>query len=878
MRIVKPQRLSFIHRVFERDNQAYFVATVMAFFDLDAPDALLAEVAMWQALAPYLTDGVVLDEGMPKSRAEVLVSGFAFATEVAAEFVDCSLTIGAVRKSLRVFGDRHWDKLGRVTRAAPPQRIPIDWAHAFGGEGFSLNPTGLGFGYPERVALPNVEDPLALLTAPNQRPAPAGFDALPVDWPQRTRFHGTYDQKWQQERFPGYPDDHDWTFFNTAPDDQWLAGFFEGDEELTIGGMHPSRAVIRSRLPAVQARVFVENADDEAATREIPMRLDTVRVYPELSRGIAIFRGMTPVADDQARDIGRVLVAADRMGAARADAHFLAVLERRRDKETAALEALDDGPLLPAGTPTTVDHTSETDNGAWVIPRGGLLEKHMRAGAQNRLDVLHERMKEQGIDPEKAGVPKELPSPEPAPPLDELGERVAAERDRAERAREQAELRQAQLEKDMRALCDERGLDYDKMRAEADAESGGPPKFSADGKLEGLRDQATLLENAGLDAAPLRLLIDDPALLERLQKAEAGLLDAYRRAAHRFPPGARQDDAHNRGLRADLANARDNHIACDRRDFTGADLSGLDLSGMSFRQALFDNAVMVGCNLRAADLTQAVLSRCDLSRANLADAQLDDANLGQANLSDANLVGATLGGATLTGTDLSRANLQGAKLKRADLSGAVFDDTDLRKANLDRCMVVRCDLRGARLAGVHMQKGVLLECDLTGVDLSDATLDETCFVTVSAPGANFAGAHLHSFRVLKDSNLEAASFRGASMIAANLRGTRLARADLGACDLSQADLSECDLAGADLTDSAGRSSRFERSSLVGAKLVRADLLDAMLPKAKLHGADFSGANLFRCDFAKATGDSQTRFSDANTRFVRIVKGTVDVPS
>src|SRR5690606_36392173 len=106
--------------------------------------------------------------------------------------------------------------------------------------------------------LPNIEDPARPLLSRDDRPAPAGMFPIPSTWRARISRTGTYDEHWKASRWPFFPKDFDFTFFNCAPPDTWKDGYWRGDEELELSGLHPTQARIRTGLPGLTARVFVE--------------------------------------------------------------------------------------------------------------------------------------------------------------------------------------------------------------------------------------------------------------------------------------------------------------------------------------------------------------------------------------------------------------------------------------------------------------------------------------------------------------------------------------------------------------------------------------------------------------------------------------------
>jgi hypothetical protein len=149
----------------------------------------------------------------PQSTFEVLLVGSAQAPggrPIPALTV--GLTVGSVSKTMAVFGDRWWTPQGQMTPPQPFTTMPLTWDRAFGGScdvwldestivesRDPMNFLGSGFDavyaserladvmgaaptYP-RVAyerrLPNLEDPAALIRAPQDRPDPVCWSPAP---------------------------------------------------------------------------------------------------------------------------------------------------------------------------------------------------------------------------------------------------------------------------------------------------------------------------------------------------------------------------------------------------------------------------------------------------------------------------------------------------------------------------------------------------------------------------------------------------------------------------------------------------------------------------------------------------------------------------
>ena len=128
--------------------------------------------------------------------------------------------VGDWSKSVACIGNRSWEKgLIRSSMSEPESftKVPITWKNAFGGPKYKLNPAGKGH---KDVILPNIEDPDDLIGGAGDKPKPAGFGPIYRTWKSRAGKLGTYDKKWLKERFPAWPKDFDWTYFNAAPQDE----------------------------------------------------------------------------------------------------------------------------------------------------------------------------------------------------------------------------------------------------------------------------------------------------------------------------------------------------------------------------------------------------------------------------------------------------------------------------------------------------------------------------------------------------------------------------------------------------------------------------------------------------------------------------------
>jgi hypothetical protein len=126
----------------------------------------------------------------------------------------------------------------------------------------------------------------------------------------------------------------DYSYFNAAPEDQRIAGYFAGDEPLRLENMHPTLPLIHSRLPGLRLRCFatqirqVKGAKPEVLVHDLKTNLDTVWLFPHLMRGLVIYRGVIQTADDEADDIIRLYLATEALDDPPGDLNYY--LKRKR--------------------------------------------------------------------------------------------------------------------------------------------------------------------------------------------------------------------------------------------------------------------------------------------------------------------------------------------------------------------------------------------------------------------------------------------------------------------------------------------------------------------------------------------------------------------
>ncbi|MDI1478100.1 DUF2169 domain-containing protein [Polyangium sp. y55x31] len=820
----------------------------------------------------------VFDQGLPKVRGEVLCEGFA-AGAAPAVARQVRLALGRIDKKLYVVGDRTWGATG-PSEPVPYTKMRIRWENAFGGEGDTRNPVGKG----KRAAtidgkkvhpLPNVEWPNRLVKSPGDEPPPAGFGPLDLTWEPRSKRVGTYGQKWLKTRYPELPDDFDPLFFNVAPEDQWMPGYFRGDEAFVVENMHPDKPKIEAALPGFLPRAFIGTRSTEERV-EVSMHCDTVWIFPHVERVALIYRGIFPVATDDELEVNEVMVGLERLGEAKPRSHYEEVRRRRLDKERGALHALKDGDLLPEGV--GVLKPSGNDDTKVLLEREGSFEENMRRRAELELQRAREQIRAAGLDP-GSRLPEKLPPREEMPKGDVLAFMESVD-EKVEVAKKEGEALKQQAMEQFRQSCKDAKLDPDEVLARQKRRSLGPPKFSAQKELETLRGLATLSEATGVPMPDeVYQKLNDPSIEEKLVLAEQKTKEAYRLSVHRAEAMPPLDEEDGRKVRAEVEQALRNGESLAGRDFSGVDLSGIDFRKADLSESFFESANVEGCRFDEANLYRAVLAHARAKGAVFRGARLEEANLGCADLTEADLAGNTnIKRVQFFRANLTRANLENTTLDGTDFTEAKLEGTKLKGCKAEELMFSKVSLAGADLSGSVLEKCNFLDVDCTKANFTVAKLDQSVFLDVEGDGAIFRRASLQNLRVVrveKGTRFTNADFRDADMTRANLRGARLAGSTFVAATLHTADFSETDLTGAKLMGVRAAESRFERANLTNADLRGADLLSAMLARAMVAGANFEEANLFRADGARMVGDTKTSFKGANLKHFRYLQSRGD---
>ncbi|MGJ3702610.1 DUF2169 domain-containing protein [Variovorax sp. AFSI2.2] len=861
MKIVKPFRLSLLTRPYRWKGSNHLGIASLALVSLKADPQLQPEQELWQMVSEVLDPGSVLDLGMPKAEAEVLASGFAYTCHQA-EKSQCAvrLRVETLEKSLLVSGDRYWLD-GRSTAPVPFEQMPLDWRHTYGGPGFAQNP--LGIGAQDEVVngvhtrrLPNVEQASHRLTDRERRGAPAALCAYLPDWPQRMAHMGRqYDNAWLENGYPGFADDMDWRFFNSAPEDQRWPGLstLPPGAAYELWNMHPQIPVMQGHLPDWSAACHVSFSDDVQTLRAVPLHLSTAWFFPDRERVILIWHGSTGVREDDAADVKHIMPVLELRDAPRPPAHYREVLLKRIDPEKAAVHVLRDSDLVPRSILGDWRQMQLADTMAEPLPR------NMRAGLLRDHEARRADLLARGLDPAQY---LEAPwEPEPVPDFDDLPEYLERAEASAVETRDRLQKESERIEAERDALPD--GAAGSAARAQPVVPD--PQQIQREMKPGDRYDQTSPGNSDPETEADSADETDAPAV-----PADPLMRLGYLHSAHFGGAAPAMPSFRSAKLRRRLSVAEPGQRTFAHMSLIGADLSGMDLRGADFSQAMLTDANLSGAQLDDCNFSQAVLARANFTDASLARARLDEANIGGARFDRANLEGASLREVHADQAQFVDCRMAGIRMDQVQLHEASFARCDFRGSQWRQMALLQMTLEDLHFDQAEMLQVVWIECQLRRVSFAGAKLSRCGFVAVAFDSAaDFSDATLDACSVVQGSSLSGVRFNGARLKQCGMRGMPLVAADLSGARLETCDFSECDFSDAKLDGLSAGESLFVRADFTRASLRAASFIDANLSKAVLTHCDLRGANLFRTDVSQALIDGTTLLDGAYTRHAKV---------
>ena len=916
MQIIKPLQLGVLHRSFRYLNKDIFAVSIPIAFSLKDGDILL-EQKLWATVGEQM-QGQIFDTGIPKAQGEVIAQGSFFSSDgQPVEAGSVRLQIGTIDKELAVFGQRHWQTVlgGSIaSRPIPSNEIALGYDNAFGGEEYPLNLSGKGH-KPIREAagemmhyLPQVEYPHQLVTSPYDQPQPAGFSRTDLLWQPRLSRAGTYDEKYLAEQMPGLPDDIDWRYFNDAAQDQWLDGFFSGNEHYAIHNMHPEHPVFSGQLPPIYGRAFVnQQIDKQLVFKEITTHLDTVWFFPTAAMGVMIYRGSMQIATDDATDITALMIACEsREDTPRTQAHYQDQMAKRSNLQESYKYALYSAPLIAKGMTCGFKQLQDEND----FPLEMLFGSNMETYAEGKIEHAEqqqsaaqqqviEQLEAAGIDPapyiEKINSPDKSPEQKkieslletmlpgivtnPANPdlskldlsvIDDIQKLLEdIKDDNLQQSRQALQQQIDALKANSKNSSDDNIVNTitDEIAAKLIKIDQAPawPRPDIRPQLDIIREQYQVAEQ---EIARLKTLgiaedqlpsitIDLESLENKLLEAEKNLQQSYLVSAHLIGQGSSPHEGREEELKQQLLRCYRAGDSLTDQDFACLDLAGEDLSQIDLSGCYLEGANLSGTNLSGAILNNAVMAGVNLSNANLSNASCVGTNIGAANLTNTTLSGANLSRAELGKSQLINTTLDDCQLDEMHFLDTVFDRVSFDRASMKQCNFIDADLSACSFVGTDLTEANFVNPILEGANFQSAIINAANFVEAKANNACFCRTTMINSRFVNSCELNGADFSEAIVDQSCLRDNAMRNANFSGAQLNATDFSGAHLQAANFSRATGIGAQFMKSDLTGANFSNANCMEASLFKAQLAGVNFSGANLYCVNFIAATlGENQ----------------------
>lgn len=672
------------------------------------------------------------DFSVLKPKCDVIFQGHAYAPGGSSPAMQVVLKVkgahGRVDRTLHVFGDRTWQRAliaVAPSEPAPFEKLPITWQRAFGGPELATNPHGVGHrAQPGRdgvVRLPNFETPGQQIKSPDDTPQPASFAPIHPLNKARWSLLGTYDKSWFKERWPYFPKNFDYGYFQASPPNQRLEKAV-GDEEYELVGLVPGHPKIKGRLPSLKVRAFgIKTVAAGGKLVEIPLKLDTITFFGDESRVDLVWRGNLEVTDDDAPELERIFVTSEPVGG---PALLADEIRARYEKATRPKE--EDPPPEEAIEPAPeADPPDEEDERlarleadlqarelALIASIGPVDDQGGMPPIADDPRAALELLRRLGTDPADVAeleVALAAPDVEPAPPPVDL--------------RRLVELRIANGEP--LSNLDLRGADLRDLDLGAQCFDGTDLRRAllARARLEGASLREAILAGADLtDARCNGAMFDGADLTDAVLDGasfEGARLDATELARARAEKtvfrGASAKGA--RFVRAKLAQARFDGACLDEADLTKAQLDRAVFDGASLIKARLYDArgvatSFIGCTMTNVRAEGAVFEKATFVGALADDSIWERADLTTSTFQGASLVSASFVRAKCWKTSFNEADLTSARLRKSKMNGATFVKANLFEANLERADMELADLRGANLHGATVVKTLLAHAKL----------------------------------------------------------------------------------------------------------------------------------------------------------------------
>ncbi|MBX2807779.1 MAG: pentapeptide repeat-containing protein [Cellvibrionaceae bacterium] len=846
MQVIKPRRLGLIYKSYYWRHHHFAVGAV-GFFPLLRPKAqqnhFLEEFDQWQKCVTQLPDGVALDGGFAKPRAEVLAVAKAYAHPQGILYhSQPQLEIASINKKVTI---------SRLNNAVMPELLPVD------------------------------------MMAKAKKP-----------------YHGSYDKHWVETVHPGFPDDTNPLLFNSANQDQQLVSgkgkhaYFTPGLAYSLSDMHPDNKRLAGCLPNNRVRIFItiDDAQQGALFKEVPNVLETVWFFPEINLAAAIYRGVSPVNDSDALDVSNLLLAYEHaQDQARDIDYYRHVLSLRTDKKTALGHLCNESQLMPIKTQQEIDnlqaliqrearekqHRSQQLRQTYSDQARESITAAMPAGSPGNTEAMHAlnnyQTKSEAED-DAFAIP-EIPEALLRSGDFDLSPMLEATEKLQQKLQQDFEKTQAEL---MATAAVEKekyspeSLSTSKATsAETTAEATSLEAIKQRllnpiyVQAEDLREQQAAQDNGfstvveAMPSVVKNALYEDKNFNPETLSAAYDKLLIMQRQARQSSPTAMQkyafSDAYQRQSRDWVVELIEANAGLAGRDFSGINLSGINFSGMDLRDAMFEACNLSQCDFHHARMDGAVFTEAVVDNSCFDHAQLSKANFSHSHIHKTRFNCAQLAGSLWLNAEVCDSDFEQIQADELMATEASFTACCFYQAVINNGHFIGADFSHSRLLEASFTGCSFLKAVLTQSDWQAAQLKRCIMIEIEAEKLRFHRSVLEKVQFSNSGNLQAADFSYGRFTTCGFRGVNL-------CQL-QADYAvfvECDFADAQLHQAKLSAALFHRSLMTKAQCQASDCERALFSENTLRKVNFDHCDLQDAAFYQCTL-AENSFQHCNTR-------------
>ncbi|MCS7008513.1 MAG: DUF2169 domain-containing protein, partial [Chthoniobacterales bacterium] len=611
-----------------------------------------------------------------KAYAEFTLSGTAYppsGSESIRAF-PVEVQVGSLRKVLRVYGVRKWEPNGHRFRAgqpAPASPIPLTWANSYGGPEYDWNPLGKGVSGLEMHQIDYAQAPI---DHPLPNLMPAGFAPIPPHWKLRSRYLGTFTENYVAESWPWMPPDFDWRYYQSAPQDQWLSGSWQGNENIMLNGFFPDQPTIRNfQLPcgfvACVVRYHPNWTLEDKTPREswplvaITMALDSLHIEPDNKQIFLVWRGWLPVANIKCPNVAALSLDWFQLNSVTQEQATQHCLSRLLNMEAVQMQ------MVKPPQPPQPQQISELPQ--LEFPESPLV-KAVRQVAADIIKVLEYEAEERNLgkyqqDPTIQNVLEEI---------EKLSQQISS----ATSSKFSSEQVNQELQKNPEFLNKLKEL----LQTLHEKENPGVPfdqssveKFAEEISNENSFDYRKYAE-------------------ERLKKT----LDQIEKLQSKYPKPLHWKDFLNEDGSVNEKKLRSTSLK--GADFSGAQFLNANLSKINFSGVNFTKANLQGSNFQGAILKNTVFTEANLENVDLRHAVLEGTDFTKSQVR-----GVFWEGVMGTRPKFSQLELEEVEFKNIRLPEARFEFCNLNRAKLENALLLNADFVSCKIEQVNFRRAIL---------------------------------------------------------------------------------------------------------------------------------------------------------------------------